>query len=346
MSEVELESVEQLDVERESQDWYEQALKEVYDQEGASRYTETQLKPGTKSVIQLSDQGLSRRYEVYVPKNYDEKTPMPLIMILHGTTLERSNRYFADQLRMEDLADRHGFVAVYPIAHSRPVFGGIVEVDSWNADGLNIMEQDRRYDDVLFLDHVLDDVSGKMSVDIKRISAVGHSAGGMLIQRYQLERPGRLASIASISGTILVNKEAPAGLEQKDQSGVPILIIHGGDDYVLPYNGGSKLAWLGADYFDGANNSRPYLQKILWAKLNGCEKKPRVVLSNNVTVSEFSRCAAGPVFEYKINDQGHKYPSKIEYSRHSSVDTSEIVISYLLSHRMNEKHRKEAANLM
>lgn len=323
-----------------SQDWARRFAAEVYedvkDESGArDRQADSTLPRGATSLVSLVDQQMERHYEVYVPKNRDDATPLPVIMMLHGTTVGKDNGELAEVSRMNALADKYGFVVVYPLAHPRPVYGGFVDVSSWNAPGVNILAPDDRYNDVQFLDRVLDDLSGRVNVEPSRVSAIGHSAGAALIEKYQLEHPGRLSAIASISGTILDDKmQAPE--RHKANAGVPVLIIHGGKDMVLPYTGGSRIAWLGIGVFDGADKSKPDQQKKLWSRLNDCDGTPRVTHSNNVIVSTFKNCAA-PVMEYRIADHGHAYPRTINYSRRSSVDTSELVAEFLLSHRLESR---------
>lgn len=308
--------------------WPAESASEAYEP-GASR-----LSPGTTSRISLLDQGSTRDYEVYVPKFYNGQTPLPVMMLVHGTAMGSGSGTISEQSGMNALADKEGFLAVYPLANQRPAYGGLFKISSWNTSGSNIMERDGHYDDISYIDHVLDDVGQKLNVDSSRVSALGYSAGAVLIQKYQLERPGRLAAIASVSGTVLPDeKTEQTNLEEK--TGLPILIIHGDSDHVLPYAGGSGLvSALGHGVFDGVNNSRPYLQKDLWKFINNCRKAPTVTYSNNIQVSKFDKCEDGPVREYLIRDSGHTYPPRLNYSRHTSVDTSELVASFLLAHKL------------
>lgn len=54
----------------------------------------------------------TRSYLVYVPPRLPARTPAPLVMALHGCS--QNARDFAHGTRFNQLADRHGFVVVYP----------------------------------------------------------------------------------------------------------------------------------------------------------------------------------------------------------------------------------------
>src|SRR6266581_8788342 len=54
----------------------------------------------------------SRQYFVYTPDNYHPGTPVPLIVMLHGCTQTAAD--FAAGTRMDELADAHQFIVVYP----------------------------------------------------------------------------------------------------------------------------------------------------------------------------------------------------------------------------------------
>jgi poly(3-hydroxybutyrate) depolymerase len=54
----------------------------------------------------------SRPYFVYTPDNYQPGTPVPLLVMLHGCTQTPAD--FAAGTRMDELADAHQFIVVYP----------------------------------------------------------------------------------------------------------------------------------------------------------------------------------------------------------------------------------------
>src|ERR1700675_3276673 len=67
--------------------------------------------PGTFSTHTFSNSAGQRQYKLYVPAVYKSK-PLPLIVMLHGCTQNADD--FAAGTRMNEMAERHGFIVVYP----------------------------------------------------------------------------------------------------------------------------------------------------------------------------------------------------------------------------------------
>lgn len=57
-----------------------------------------------------------RRYQVFVPSAYDARTPVPLLMVLHGCLQTEQNTI--DETRFKELAERDDFIVVYPFVTS------------------------------------------------------------------------------------------------------------------------------------------------------------------------------------------------------------------------------------
>jgi poly(hydroxyalkanoate) depolymerase family esterase len=68
--------------------------------------------PGAWDERTFTVAGRTRRALVHPPAGVDPQTAVPLVCMLHGCTQDAAS--FAAATRMNDAADRHGFVAVYP----------------------------------------------------------------------------------------------------------------------------------------------------------------------------------------------------------------------------------------
>src|SRR5207253_6938480 len=55
-------------------------------------------------------------YHLYVPKSYDGKRPMPLIIGLHGAGA-RETYFFRPNYQTVDLLEKHGFIFVSPMGY-------------------------------------------------------------------------------------------------------------------------------------------------------------------------------------------------------------------------------------
>ncbi len=292
--------------------------------------SEDALTPGRMQRKILSDNAEMRDYELYIPKEYDQNKVYSMIVILHGTELGEAYGRIAAQTDMNTVADSLGFIAVYPIAKRQSAYWGAVDISSWNSpEQLNVMKTDETYSDIDYLDDVLSDVRKIVNVDESRISAIGFSAGGMFIQRYHLNRPGKLSSLASVSGTYL------GDVPEESAQGLPVLILHGMTDEVLPYYGGTGLiSVLGEGVFDAVVASRPNLQKELWIKQNGCNREPRVTYSKYGIVSSYNDCKSGSVREYQFRNLGHSFPRFLTYSENNRVNTSKMLAEFLLAQKL------------
>ena len=83
---------------------------------------------------------LFRRYHVHLPPHYDASSPLPLLIALHGRL--GTGKKMIKQTGFNGIADREGFIAVYPEGFKR----------GW-ADGRGITHADKRVvNDVAFID--------------------------------------------------------------------------------------------------------------------------------------------------------------------------------------------------
>jgi poly(3-hydroxybutyrate) depolymerase len=68
------------------------------------------LRPGaTRSIIV---DGTTRSYIVHVPKGHDRKTPMPVVLALHGATMNGAMMAWFSDLNRK--ADEAGILVIYP----------------------------------------------------------------------------------------------------------------------------------------------------------------------------------------------------------------------------------------
>ena len=137
---------------------------------------------------------------MHLPPAHKGDGPRPLVLVFHGHGDSAAG--IAAISDFNRLADRNGFIVVYPegVDHH------------WN-DGRVVAGADgkARVDDVAFVNALLDRGTGKWRVDPRRIYAVGFSNGGVFCQRLGLELANRLAAIASVSASMSDEKLRKAG---------------------------------------------------------------------------------------------------------------------------------------
>jgi len=227
---------------------------------GPGRYLEA-LKQGS----------LDRGYILRIPKNYKQGTPTPLVLGLHG--LSGNMEYFSASTKIEDVADKEGFICVIPN-------GAPDNFRGWNT-GFFAMAGTK--DDVSFLTSILDKVEKEFTVDKKREYVFGHSNGAMMSYYLGGVMSDRFAAIAGIAGTIGIPKATSAIKEVPEpKNPISVLLIHGQMDPMVAYKPGAKalLQCVGAE--DCAK---------WWAKEDGCEgaAETKDLVKDLATVTTYRR---------------------------------------------------------
>lgn len=226
--------------------------------------------------------GERREYLLHVPPNLDRSKPAALVISLHGAggwpVMQR------DLSRWNELADREGFIVVYPAG--RDTAGPRV----WHVGG----ERDPQY-----IADLIDKLRGEYNIDPKRIYANGFSNGGGMSFALSCRMPDRFAAIGMVGAALLL-----PSTWCKSTRPMPMIGICGLRDPVYP--GGST--WI-------ASNLAPFLPfGADWARRNRCAPNAQdVAVSDGVTRREYRQCANdATVALYTLRDGGHTWPGGAE----------------------------------
>lgn len=170
----------------------------------------------------VSVDGRERSYELFVPDGAGASRPMPLVLAFHGgggqgDDMERLTHF-------SRLAAQEHFLVAYPNGVRR----------HWN-DGRGLLPDE--IDDVAFVRRLLDDVGRAQAVDAQRIYATGMSNGAIFSHYLGLKLADRLAAIAPVSGGVSVQAAANFHPAQA----LPVLMVQGTADPIVPYAGGPIL---------------------------------------------------------------------------------------------------------
>jgi polyhydroxybutyrate depolymerase len=225
--------------------------------------------------------GERREYLVHVPRSLDRTKPAALVLSLHGAggwpALQR------DVSRWNDLADREGFIVVYPAGRDAP--GPRV----WHMGG----ERDPQY-----IADLIDKLRGEYHIDPRRIYANGLSNGAGMSFALSCKMPERFAAIGMVGSALLL----PSSWCRSSQP-VPMIAIHGLRDRAAPYDGGTS--WIVPDTLPGF---LPF--GAGWARRNRCAPDTQEVeIRDGVTKREYKGCANdATVVLYTLRDGGHTWP--------------------------------------
>ena len=205
---------------------------------------------------------MKRTYVVHVPKGRDQKTPMPVVLALHGATMNGPMMAWFSGLNRK--ADEAGFIAVYPNGTGR--FSSF----TWNGGNCCGSAMENKVDDVAFINALLDDLIGSYPVDTRRIYATGVSNGGVMAYRLASELSDRIAAIAPVAGSMGTEISQP-------KRPVSVMHFHGTADEYIPFLGGIGKKSIPARSYWPVDHS---IQA--WVKSNGCDENPNIeLLSNN-----------------------------------------------------------------
>ncbi len=161
--------------------------------------------------------GQIRKARVFVPASAGANAP--LLISLHG--LSTSLRKVEEQQRWSPLSKQQGFVLVWGAGYRA----------SWNAGPCCGAAVTDKIDDLAYLDQLLAVVRALHGIDPRRIDLAGFSNGAMLAYRYACGRPGLIAGVLAVSGTLA----APC----VPSNPTAVLAVHGALDPTVPLAGRS-----------------------------------------------------------------------------------------------------------
>ncbi len=180
------------------------------------------MTPGDHYCV-FDDSYAAGSFLLHVPPSYDGSEPVPLVLVYHGAG--GSGQTVAERTGFSAIADREGFIAVYPDRLGNPEQVGLL----------------------------LDDLEETLRIDPDRVYATGYSNGGVLMHDLACGLDGRFAAFAPVAGSMAGYLAGSFWLREP----VPALIIHGTADQVIPWDGREGIvlsvprtvaAWVAVDH--------------------------------------------------------------------------------------------------
>ncbi len=168
--------------------------------------------------------GLQRHYIIHLPPSFNSVNKLPLIFTLHGGGgTAKGAAPFYD---LEGLADKDGFIIVYPDAVNK----------AWSIPGMasRVKGLDTTVNDLHFMNTLLDTMIVKYKADPAKVFCAGISRGAMFSYYLVDAMNSRITAIAAVCGGISRTEAQTYSLKTP----LPVLIINGTADPLVKYDGG------------------------------------------------------------------------------------------------------------
>ncbi len=197
-----------------------------------------------------------REYLVHVPPSYERAERVPLVMVLHGCNQDHVDMQIVT--RFDELADRHGFIVVYPFITG---YRGLRLRNCWGWWRRNDIS--RGGGEVEDLWNIVNAVRRSHRIDADRIHVTGLSSGAAMAVAMAVVHGSKIASCAAVAGVAYgesiwalgkyprVKQTAATVADMRQAMGrnrvpTPLFIAHSADDEVVGLRAADKLrdSWL------------------------------------------------------------------------------------------------------
>ena len=257
--------------------------------------------PGRAETISIA--GVTRSFTVALPP----VRPAPLVIVLHGAAQSGA-----------DMMTRTAWPQVAREGHF-----GVVFPDGLGHGWADLRPDTRRVlfgppkgtDDVAFITQLIDKFVRDGSADPRRIYVTGVSNGGAMAMTMVCARADLFAAAASV----IFNFGDEAAQACHPSRAVPMLMMNGTADPLIPYQGGRGTSRFAVAGFWSTDKTLDF-----WRHVNGCETQDAGAVdledrdrTDQTTVTRISsRCPQGrDVVLYRVNGGGHRMPGAFADAR-------------------------------
>ena len=254
--------------------------------------------------------GAARSYLTQFP----ETKPAPLVIVLHGNT--QTGADMRTRTSWSLVASRERFGVIYP--------------DGLNRAWADLRPDSRRAgrpppagtDDVAFIVALIEKHVADGSIDPKRVYITGLSNGGAMTMTLVCARAELFAAAASVIMNLTDESAAACHPSQP----VPVLMMNGTADPLIPFEGGKGASHYAVDGFWSTQATLAF-----WRRVNGCKAEDATVTDlgdrdpddhSTVTRIESDCPPARDVVLYRVNGGGHRMPGAFSDARFPRIATA------------------------
>ncbi|MGP8068751.1 MAG: alpha/beta hydrolase family esterase [Candidatus Bathyarchaeia archaeon] len=273
---------------------------------------------------QIIINSLPRTYHVHVPPT-EFGPPSWLLLVFHGGGGRGGGMNWLTHFN--SVADREQFMVAYPDGWKR----------HWTNSGESRFDEIKQPDDLQFLSQLIAKLVADHSIGSSKVYAAGISNGGFFAQRLALESFGKVKAIATVAATM----PEPLSKVKAIDHPIPIMIIHGTNDPLVPFEGGHVKAGARGPILSARDSASK------WTELNGCNANleitdlPNIIEdSTHVRIERYGKCKDGAeVLLYVIEGGGHTWPGGSQYfpdriigKTTHNLDASEEIVDFFKRH--------------
>ncbi len=270
--------------------------------------------------------GVRRSYVIHLP-SASGNTPHPLLLLFHGGGGRGEG--MARLTRIEPIADRTGFIVVYPEGIDR----------HWN-DGRATIKN--KADDIGFVAALIDSLEREYPIDRSRVAVAGISNGAIFAERVGCDLAGRVGTIAAVAGMLAADYVRDCHPARP----VSVLQFDGTSDPIMPYAGGHVADFGGRG--EGGDVLSVNATATFWSRIDSCgtslHDRPLPATARfdptRVTLESSQPCHDGSAVRvYSIEGGGHAWPGGEQYLPRfivgrttRQIDASAIIVRFVLDH--------------
>lgn len=252
---------------------------------------------GLREVTGILADGVEDRWYEYVPLSYDGSKKVPLIVGNHGGLMTGWGHAVYTSWTM--VADREGFICVFPDAHSQRMWMVEGVFDNWDpndAPDLPVQRAPadwRENHDMKFLEALIARMKDTYSIDEGRIFMQGMSMGNLMTSMFARYRGQLLAGAAGSGGPTKPQHLFDENGQVKNLGG-PMAIWQS-----RPEKNGLPP---GSSYDEAAVNK---ISRFYWMKVNQCDPIPQIRIEGENNFAFYHGQKADMVYlDIKNRDHG------------------------------------------
>lgn len=266
--------------------------------------------------VTLQHDALAREFRLYVPQEVSDA--VPVVVVLHGGSQSMTAIFEAGAGGTQEwmqIAEDEGVLLLVPNGTNLDTGAPSGDKQAWN-DCRPGTRARADADDVGFVTAMLDWAADRftdtpIALDTERVFVTGSSNGGMMTYRLATERPDRFAAAAAF----IANRPEPSECPEATVP-VPMLIVNGTEDPLMPYEGGTIASMFGGvgtvasaeatrDYWDAVNRADTMQRSVEQLPDRTPDDGSIVVCENDPPAT----AASAPVRFCRVDGGGHLMPS-------------------------------------